>query len=1662
MNRLSLCVFSVLLQIFGSLATPAQNFTFTRANGPFAGEITSLVVHQNRVFALVSNADPANVLPRNVQNGVYTSTDNASTWTRLTQVPEASNIQTLISINRTLIALTSPNAGGRLYRSRDAGLTWQQISGGISGFTHIVVAGDSLIARTGIGTASTSALLASTDDGETWQNVQQAGRSPISSMVSFRSQKNQNQPALFGGSSGLGLFKSIDRGRTWQPVTISTPNLNVTVFALVATPDDSLLLATNHGVYASNDAGLTWTLRNNGLGENIVQTLIMSGRSVFAGTSAGLFRSDVVNGTWEKLTITGLGANESATSVIMTDTEKMIVLGTQRGIFRLKTETENAAWGQANAGLPSHSIIAQALVSQSDLQENPLFVSTQTGGVFRAIDGRLWMPSRAGLENAQLGGSPARIIATPSALFLVNKTNTFTSLDVGATWNVSAQGIVNEDVSAVAKTNQGLFIGTKNGVIFRSTSNGAAWTRVQTDFAAQINALIAGESKFFAATNNGLAESSNAGGLWSLLPNNRFSISQSVSALAAENGTLLAGTNLGVMRSLDDGATWRAAPVSMGAVTAFAFRAGEWYAGTASQGVFRSTDNGISWFRISGERVENVTALLITERKLLVGTETGIWEANLQPASFLVPLIVSLSQDTVIATSPDFTLIIRGRNFLPTTRVEFGGQVVPSRTVSSSQVVATIPSRLVQSVGDVVIECSNPSSDTAAVPRSSTLFRIIEGSMTAPIVFTVSPDSVFIGENATLAIIGRNLAGATVFLGSDALAVPSASNLRLEVSVPARLLQTPGNRTMSVISSRTNDRTSFTLRVVLRPEPTVQISSPRPVLTTFSTFLTIPSALQTFTLSATRVVNVLNIAAPQGFQVSSNGALWSDTLAVNARTDSTITDAPVLVRFLPRESRVYADSLVFVSGRGVVWQKVPVSGVITSLFLQTSPSTALNLGVVRIGSTTQAIVRVTNPTPITVTLAVVVIATNPSTSVSNASIRTASGQLNLAPNESQNVIIVFTPKEQTPYKAQLRLLGAASATLDISGEGGQAVVTFSSANIQFSTSAYIRQRIQLPTEQVTVRNSGNMDETVTSVRFEPEGVASVVNTAPFQLLPNASRMLTVQFQPRNLDETLQNSSTGTRVESRLSLILQNTSQAATIDVSGFAKVLQAPQLLAPSDLVRTNQAPLQWTQIPDATSYDAVLTENIANLTSNASRVATVRGATSATVSVARDKAYHWSVRSVRFDAASGDTLVTSLWQTPQFFYTFVDAPPAITRSRTLDFGTVPLERLQNRVPQRTRSYMIPVPSDSMRIRSIVFLANQAVFSMGKRDQETLTFAPLRAATEYAVPVTFAPQEAREYKGLMVLGIQEKGREFEWAVDMKGAGVVCRDVARNTVCPTTRIELRLLPEKPNIDSSKIFQIGAAVKLQVRLVSLENISAQEERFFRTIKMKIAVQNSSILVFRPELRTGNPPKGREKEAVVIRSQPRRSDGKTALQQSLIELEVERPLGMTRDVVLAEIPATATVGINGIGTSRIDAVDSANIVIADEARWLNDSGVEIPNVDVLGARDTLTARVSTCLDGFSSTGSILSQSSDIRAISPNPAEHTTSITFAVQKAGSVQLDVLNTLGTRMKSLIQGEYSPGIYTVDCAIDTLPTGAYLLVLRTPFATHQGRMEVVK
>jgi hypothetical protein len=168
------------------------------------------------------------------------------------------------------------------------------------------------------------------------------------------------------------------------------------------------------------------------------------------------------------------------------------------------------------------------------------------------------------------------------------------------------------------------------------------------------------------------------------------------------------------------------------------------------------------------------------------------------------------------------------------------------------------------------------------------------------------------------------------------------------------------------------------------------------------------------------------------------------------------------------------------------------------------------------------------------------------------------------------------------------------------------------------------------------------------------------------------------------------------------------------------------------------------------------------------------------------------------------------------------------------------------------------------------------------------------------------------------------------------------------------------------------------------------------------------------------------------------------------------------MTRDVVLAEIPATATVGINGIGTSRIDAVDSANIVIADEARWLNDSGVEIPNVDVLGARDTLTARVSTCLDGFSSTGSILSQSSDIRAISPNPAEHTTSITFAVQKAGSVQLDVLNTLGTRMKSLIQGEYSPGIYTVDCAIDTLPTGAYLLVLRTPFATHQGRMEVVK
>lgn len=72
------------------------------------------------------------------------------------------------------------------------------------------------------------------------------------------------------------------------------------------------------------------------------------------------------------------------------------------------------------------------------------------------------------------------------------------------------------------------------------------------------------------------------------------------------------------------------------------------------------------------------------------------------------------------------------------------------------------------------------------------------------------------------------------------------------------------------------------------------------------------------------------------------------------------------------------------------------------------------------------------------------------------------------------------------------------------------------------------------------------------------------------------------------------------------------------------------------------------------------------------------------------------------------------------------------------------------------------------------------------------------------------------------------------------------------------------------------------------------------------------------------------------------------------------------------------------------------------------------------------------------------------------PNPFNQSTMVSFSVPQLVRVELKVFDLLGKEVATIIEGEFSQGVHTRTFASQTLPTGTYVMRLRTPqFTRHK-------
>ena len=249
-------------------------------------------------------------------------------------------------------------------------------------------------------------------------------------------------------------------------------------------------------------------------------------------------------------------------------------------------------------------------------------------GVYRSTnDGVTWERRSSGLPVSPF--FTKTFVLTGSSLFAGTNgaAGLYVTTNDGGTWTVANSGLTGTQVHALALQGSVLFAATNGNGIFRSTNNGAGWVESNSGITNLFaHSLLVIGNRILAGTDGGAFVSTDTGGSWSLLPGSPTDIR----SLASNGSILVAGTNTGgVFRSTNDGVTWAAANAGLTSlyVRVIIARGGNFFTGAKAGGVALSTDNGSNWLPINdGLDSLSILALETSTTTLFAGADLGgVW-----------------------------------------------------------------------------------------------------------------------------------------------------------------------------------------------------------------------------------------------------------------------------------------------------------------------------------------------------------------------------------------------------------------------------------------------------------------------------------------------------------------------------------------------------------------------------------------------------------------------------------------------------------------------------------------------------------------------------------------------------------------------------------------------------------------------------------------------------------------------------------------------------------------------------------------------------------------------------------------------------------------------------------------------------------------------------
>lgn len=581
--------------------------------GPHGGDVRSLA------------ADPTNHrrLYLGTADGVfYRSDDAGGRWQRMSPgFPQRGKSLDEIAVDPRGVVFVAywevAGKGGGVAKSVDGGRTFKVLPG-IQGESVRALAiapsnPDVVVAGTLTG------VFRSRDAGATWQRISPADDAEIRNVESLAIDPGYPD-IIYVGTWHL-PWKTLDGGATWRSVkTGIISDSDIFTITLDKRDPQTVYATACSGMYRSFDGGARFT-KFKGIPSSSRRTRSFAQDperpdTLYAGTTEGLWATDDSGGTWRLTTQKTLVVN-----TVLVLPGGSILLGTD-GAGVLRSGDGGKTWFTSNAGFSERFVSRMTFDPATRRMLVGIWGDRHHGGVFSAPGPRgPWTKLGSGLEGREV----LSLAVTGTGILAGTDDGLFLSVGAGS-WRrlptVIAGLDVHPRVNEVTALSDRVFLAATSAGLLRTNDGGETWRRPSVWLSGPVAALAAATRQpgvMMAATPMAFFRSRDGGETWTAVSRSLGADTHSLAVLPGNDRVVFASTGKGLYRSTDQGQSWTrcARGIPFSDITGLATHPDgrTLYASDFTWGgVFRSQDAGDTWERLP-------TDGLVTDRVWTVGLD---------------------------------------------------------------------------------------------------------------------------------------------------------------------------------------------------------------------------------------------------------------------------------------------------------------------------------------------------------------------------------------------------------------------------------------------------------------------------------------------------------------------------------------------------------------------------------------------------------------------------------------------------------------------------------------------------------------------------------------------------------------------------------------------------------------------------------------------------------------------------------------------------------------------------------------------------------------------------------------------------------------------------------------------------------------------------------